>query len=224
MKVLVLHGDDKKSLTKRLDVFYKEAKKRSWDIVRITKTSSLGIRDELTAGKLFANEALHSIDYSLLLPADKKWLMNNYDEIEGTLVIYSDKLLSKTALKELPATAKIEEYKLPVVMWKFFESVYPGNEKEALTLFHQTLEKEAPELVFSLLAKHIKDVYLIQVDETSLNLPSWRLAKIKSQMKSFTKPSLESFIKNLSIIDSQSKSGGPSFREALDLVLIKGIK
>ena len=76
----------------------------------------------------------------------------------------------------------------------------------------------------ALLARHLKDVYKVLVSPESVNLPSWRLGKLKSQSKRFTKEKLEDIIGELASIDVETKTSDASVVELLDILIIGKLK
>ena len=161
MKIIVLHGDDYLKSYDRLQVFVKTARKRGWNIKKITDNSQ-NIPDALVQDSLFEKEKLVVINNSNLInKSTLNWFKKKSESINATLVIYQDKTLSKTFLKSLPKVDKEEEYKLPKIIWTFLDSFYPGNIKVILSLLHDLIKKQPIEFIFMLLVKHLRDIYWV---------------------------------------------------------------
>jgi DNA polymerase III delta subunit len=211
MKIILLHGDHNLKSYQRLSVFITEAKKRGWEITR----------NSLTSTSLFAKEQLFIIDdLKKVNKRDFAWLKKNKEKLSGTLVIYHENTLPASSLKLLPKPDKIEEFKLPKLIFKFLDSFYPGNGKQCLKLLHQVIKTEAPEFVLALLARHLRDLYLVKTDIESLFYPSWRMSKLKKQAKHFSENKLKQIIKKLSQADVEAKTSAANLLDSLDFIIV----
>ena len=212
MNLIILHGDDSVKSFDRLSKFIESAKKRGWEI----------ITDEFpNTPSLFGNDRLIIYrDYKLLSKNDIK----NFSKFDGTLVIYHDDNLTVTFLKTLPKDTKIEEFKLPVILWNFLDGLYPGNSERSIKVFHQIIERDAPEFVITLIARLFRDLYWVKVDVATLPYPSWRVGKLKSQAFHFTNSLLTDLLNNLSDIDIKVKTSKADLVSELDLMIIKQLK
>lgn len=131
MKIIILHGEDTLKSYARLKQFIEVAKKRNWEI----------LYDDISiTPSLFGNERLTIVrDYKLL----------QKNTVEGTLVIYHEGTLPVTFLKTLPIDTKIEEFKLPKLLWNFLDNM-------SIRSFHEIIKTEAVEFVFIMIAWKFK--------------------------------------------------------------------
>ena len=212
MKIIVLHGDDSAKSYERLMKFVETAKKRSWEI----------LTDEFpNTPSLFGTERLIIYrDYKLLTSKDIK----NFDRFEGTLVIYHPGDLPQTFIKQMPKDFKMEKFELPKILFTFLESFYPSNSQRSLKLLHDLVKNTAIELIFFMLARHLKDLYWVTIDPTTNQYPSWRLSKLKSQANKFTVENLKLIIKNLADIDILVKTSKADLLTELDLLMVKQLE
>ena len=212
MKIIVLHGDDSVKSFDRLTKFVDSAKNRGWEVItnEFPNTPSLFGNDRLIIYR----------DYKLLRINDIKML----DKFDGTLVIYHEGILGQTFLKLLPKDTKIEEFKLPVILWNFLDGLYPGNSVRSIKEFHKIIERDAPEFIITLMAKLFRDLYWAKVDPASMPYPSWRIAKLKSQSSHFTDLLLTDIIELLSDIDIKVKTSKADLVTELDLLIIKQLE
>lgn len=218
MKLILLHGDDNKKSYDRLSKFIDSAKKRKWSIERFNATDN--IADLLVSQSLFDNKKLYIMDDVDKLNKKKlQWMRDNLDEIDGTLVLYSKKEVSKTLMRSLPMIDKTEEFKLPKIIWSFLDSLYPGNARNSLKLFHNLIQNDAPEFVFSLIVKQIRDMYYLKLDSDSIDYPSWRKNKLMSQSKKYDDNKLENMILKLSKADLKTKTSHANIADQLDLII-----
>lgn len=224
MKVIVLHGDNSDKSYERLKKFTDEAKGRSWEVINLSD-SSHSVRDNLSSGSLFGSERFFVLrDFKLLEKKDMDWINKKGAGLPGNLIIYSPTLINQTLLKVLPKGAKIEEFKVPKLIWSFLDHVYPGNLRNVLTEFHEIIKTEAPEFVFSLLARQFKNLYLLKFPSNKLGLQDWQISKLKKQADRFTDSKLKDILNNLSDIDYEVKTGKAELVSSLDLFMLKHLE
>lgn len=224
MKTIVLHGDDEKKLYERLQKFIETARKRSWEVTFLDDLN-MSLQEVLSGTSLFEAERFFILrDVKRLGKKETEWLKEKSETLSGNLIIYHEGTLGAILLKSLPKDTKIEEFKLPKLIWGFLEMIRPGNSGQVIKVFHQIITTEAPELVFALIARHFKDLYLIKMDSAGTNLPSWRASKLKKQADSFTEESLKGFINSLAKIDIEVKTSKSDLVSSLDLLIVKSLE
>ncbi len=212
MKIIVLHGDDIGKSYERFQKFVTEAKRREWEILYDDLSLTLS---------LFGQERLTVIrDYKLIT----KKILSSLSKIDGTLVIYHESDLPKTFLQILPQNTKVEEFKLPKLIWNFLEHIYPGNSEKLVAELHRVIKNEAPEFVFTLAARQLRDLYWVKINSKSLPYQSWRVGKLKSQASKFQTEDLKEIINKLSEIDIQAKTGKSDLISSLDLMILKQLE
>ena len=164
MKIIVVHGDHSHTSYERLRVLVDAASKRGWEIDRIfNKNKNIG--ETLTFSGLFKKDRFVLIENFNLLNKKDLNLINRRLEVDGiTVVIYHPGTISKTALKQIKIIHKVEEYKLPKLIWAYLDSFFPGNLKTSLSTLHKLINNEPVEFVFALLTRHLRDVYWAKVD------------------------------------------------------------
>lgn len=218
MKVIVLHGDNERASYQRLEKFIEVAKARGWQVNFLD--SPEGISEKLSSVSLFGQQPFFVFrSINKWPPSTLKKTKKVLEKGEGTVVVYHNDFLGKTILESLPKGVKLEEFKLPRLIFVFLDSFYPGNAKRTLTLLHEVLEKEPVEFVFALLARHVRDLYWAKTD-SPLPVPSWRAQKLKNQAGKFTKGTLEEIIKSLAETDIKVKTSQAELTSSLDLLAI----
>lgn len=216
MKIIILHGDNVDSLYKRLDVFKNEAKKRGWEIRLVD------IKDNISEQLSFRNLFLTNVIFILseagkLTKRDIEWI-NKEESNDVALVLYSESTLNKSYIGKFQNISKVEEYKLPVLIWKLLESIYPGNVRNCIKLLHEVLKKDSPDFVFALISRHARDLYWSNLENNKLDYPNWRISKLRSQSRKFPKNQLKSILKILSEIDVKVKTGKDNLFDSLDFL------
>lgn len=224
MEIIVLQGEDKLALEKRLSVFIAEARKRKWGVNRISAGEDA--LEKIFLSDLFTPKNLFIIDdYKSLSNKDVKYLLKKIDNLEGVLVICSSgDSISTSFLKNLPKIKKIENFNYPKIIFQFLDSIYPKNAKNALSLLHQALDREPPELVFHLLAVRLRDIYWSKVDPSTLPYSSWQVEKIERQAAKFDLEKVKDFIDELANYDIEAKRSSLGLTFYLDLLIAKHIK
>lgn len=224
MKIILIHGDDEKKLYGRLQKFVIVAKERGWELAHLDESEN-SIREQLNTSSLFSSNRFFILkEISKLGKKELEWLSKNYENLDGTLIIYHEGIIPAGFLKALPKETKIEEFKLPVLLWNFLDGLYPGNYTHEVLALHKIIEKQPVEFIFSLIAKHFRDLYWVAVDPVSTGFPFWKLGKIKSQASRFTVSQLQQFIASLSEIDVKVKTSKANLTDELDLLIIKQLE
>ena len=219
MKIILLHGDDELKSYGRLKKFIEAAKARSWEVVYLDETE-LSTLEAIRSRSLFGGESFFILkDIKKIGKKETEWLGKSGEKSEGNLIIYHPSLVPATFLKSLPKTAKIEEFKLPKLIFHFLDSFVPKNAKGAINLLHETAAHQPPEFLFSLLARHIRDLYWVSADARTLPYPSWRVGKLKSQASKFSINQLIQLISKLAEIDVEVKTSKAEVIPSLDLLI-----
>lgn len=224
MTIIVLHGDNVVKSRQRLEKFIDSAKKRGWIIKRSTDDEKKTIHEIMSSRSLFGTETLLLIEKpSLIKKQDLVWLKRPSSST-GTIVIYGSSILSKTFLKSLPEGTKVEEFKLPKIIFTYLESIYPGNVKSALEMLHKVANSEPDELILYLLARHLKNLYWVKLDPSGAPLPSWQVQKLKSQTNRFSQGKLEALIRKLAELDVEIKTSKAELIPSLEYIIIKDLE
>jgi len=205
MKIIVLHGDYTTKLYERLNKFIDVAKKRDWEIANdeISQTPSLFNKERLTIVR----------KYNLISKKD----IPNILKIPGTLVIYNEGTVPQTFLKELPEETKVEEYKLPKIIWNFLDHI-------SVKLLHEVIKTEPIEFVFSLLSKRFRDLYWVKTEPRTMNYAHWQISKLKKQSEKYTTREVVQIINKLAEIDIKVKTSKADLISELDLLLISKLE
>lgn len=224
MKIIILHGDDTGKSYARLKKFIDVARSRSWEVAYMDE-SDQSFEEMLSASSLFGNERFFIFkDVKKLGKKEFAWLNKKYTELSGNLIVYNEGTLNASALKSFPKEAKIEEFKLPVLLWNFLDNLIPGRGDLSVKSLHKILEKSPVEFVFSIIARHLKDLYWVKVDAASGGFPFWKINKLKSQAAKFSEDDLKNLIDKLSEIDYQVKTSKTDLASELDLLLLKHLE
>lgn len=155
----------------------------------------------------------------------------NSSNINYELVFWEEKeSKSKDLTKFSPSNTKILLYNLPSIIFKFLDSVYPGNLKQVLALFAQVLEANEAEIIFFMLVKQFRYLLLSRLEAKIFpsdysRLAPWQKQKIAGQSTHFTKDQLLDMYSHMLQLEYSLKSGQTSLEaaESLKLFLIQNL-
>lgn len=218
MNIIVLHGDNTKKSYERFRKFVDVGKKRGWEVARIDPKNSFS--EQIVSVGLFEKERLMILEnINLLSKKDFEWLKRKTNDLSGTLIIYHRTFIPKRTINQLPKNHKAEEFTLPKLIWKLLDSFYPSNARSILKLLHSVVETENIEFVFALISRQLRDLYWVKVGEETLDLPSWRKSKLKSQSDKFSEKLLKELISDFAKIDVKVKTSKANLLDELDYLI-----
>jgi len=232
--MLILHGENivlsRKRLTEKIGEFktrLKGSTLQKGEIIRLEgKTTNLTeLKQAVESGSLFGQERLVVIEniFSCRPSKEKEeilgYLKKNNPE---NLIIWEGKTIDGRVLTPFSGV-KVEKFALTPIIFKFLDSLAPGNQKNSLFLLHQCLNQELPEMVFYMLARQVR-LLIIAADlgEKGLsNLSEWQRVKFLRQAKKFNLGQLLHLYRQLLKIDWQQKTGETplSLASQLDLLI-----
>jgi hypothetical protein len=137
------------------------------------------------------------------------------------LIIWEGKKIDGRTLSFFKS--QVLRFDLPLVVFRFLDSLAPDNTVQSINLFHQSLEQNPPELIFHLLSRQIRLLILaIDLKEKGLiSMKDWQKGKLIRQAKKFGLEKLIKIYQELLKIDWQQKTSQTPFNlvSQLDLFL-----
>jgi DNA polymerase III delta subunit len=227
--MLILHGAnilasrkvliEQKGTAKAKEIEVIDLEGKELDLTKLTQA--------LESASLFGQDRLVVIESFFSLPKSKnKEEILDYlkTQLGANLIIWEGRKIDGRILKSFAGKAKIQEFKLPVVIFKFLESLQPGQPRLSLELLHQTLKTEPPELAFYMIARQVRYL-LIAKDLGNKGLSGfapWQQARYLRQAEKFSFDQLLKLHRNLLQIDWEQKTGRAAFplKSALDLLVL----
>ncbi|MBI2103733.1 hypothetical protein HYT59_01870 [Candidatus Woesebacteria bacterium] len=220
MEIILLHGDHTVKIAERLTKFIDVAKSRGWKVVRIEPGPTVNIKEVLTSQSFFEEKNFYILENpKKLKKSELLWLKKNHQQNHSILVIVNYGQLTKATTASLPKLDKEEAFEIPKKIWAFLDSLYPGNFRLSLVLLHEVLEKDAVELVYYLLARHLRDLFIVKEDAAVLAYHPWRIKKLSLQAQKFTKEGLKKITADLAKADFEAKIGQGDLTSSLDLLI-----
>lgn len=213
--ITILHGENHLASRNQLDVLKKEQKSEEILSLDGKKITSTDLIQALEAPSLLASTRLVIIErlFSLKKSAEQQkiitYLVENQKNVN--LILWEDEEIAKTLLSQF-SDSKIFLFKPENTVFKFLESLKPGQTKEMLGLLNKAFVSEIPEIIFSLLVRQFRLLLLISNKEKEeaedlKRLAPWQKQRLTTQAKDFTQKQLISYYHKLLDIDYQQKTG-----------------
>lgn len=217
MKLIIIHGDNIFESYQRLQELISVAKKRKWEIKRVSPDSQ-SLPEEIVGRGLFEEDRLIVFeDIGKIRQRDIDWLKKNKSRLSANLIIYHQAFIPKAVLSSLDCD-KVEEFKLPKLIWIFMDTLSPGNALASLSLLHKIVKNQPVELVFALLARHLRDLFWVK-EGGELPFPAWRASKLKRQASKFSMELLKNLINDMAEADIRVKTSKEQLLDSLDFII-----
>ena len=213
--VIVLHGENtvgsRKVLTEKIKTF----KERSEEIIRLDgrKVDLTEIKQNCEARSLFGSDRLIVIEnfFSRTKSSQKTEIENYFKNLnpETNIIFWEDKQLTPSQVKKLPDQTKVYLFKVEPIIFKFVDSLRPGNSRLMLTLLKRCRQVESPEMIFYMLCRQIR-LLIMAKDANGKSLtgmPFWMKNKFINQSRYFSLEQLLEIHRQLLKIDYEQKTG-----------------
>ncbi len=219
MKVVALFGSDSDRVTSRMLDIVRGVKKKGYRVSEIANKTSF--KEALSETSLFEEDVLYVCEgASKRGESDWEWISKNAASSASSILFTFGETIPVKIKKLLPSDTKLEEFKVPVIIFQFLDSLTPHN-KACLPLLKKVTATEPVELVFSLLVTHLRDMYWVLTDPNSYAGPDWKKGKITSQARKIGLENLTKAFDELSRIDMDVKSSVGNLTIFLDRFLIR---
>jgi hypothetical protein len=226
--ITILHGDNISASRLSFAKTIEQQKLLGKEIIRIDgeKVSDIEFIQACEAKSLFnldkvvVIENLFSRKPSKQKEALLKLLNKNASDVQ--MIIWEKKQINASAYKQLK-DIKINLFSLNSAVYKFLDSLKPGNTRTMLLLFHEAIKKDASELVFYLFQRRIFELILAKESgKSSFSKKSpWLLSRLLYQAKYFTFEKLLFLHYSCYHLDKNNKQGKIilNFKSELDLLI-----
>lgn len=225
--MIILHGENiiasRQKLKEETELF---KKKENSEILRFegNNINLIALRQALDSFSLIGGDKLIVLEnlFSGRKSKEKEKIIdylkkNNPDN----LLIWEGKKIdgrSLTAFKKF-----VLRFDLPVIIFRFLDSLLPNNNQVSLNLFHQCLNQDPPEILFYLIIKQFR-LLILAADlgqKGLVTMDSWRQQKLISQSQKFGLNRLLKIYRQFLEIDYRQKTGKSPFNliSELDLLL-----
>lgn len=130
---------------------------------------------------------------------------------DSAVVLWEDREVPPSVVKALGAGARVQLFKLPVLIFQFLDALRPANTKALLTLFEQLMANEPPELVLSMMTKRVRQLIQLASGTIPAGLAGWQASRLTTQAKSFTMEKLIARYHAIGEMEWALKSGQSAF-------------
>lgn len=207
--IKILHGENIVQSRKRLTEIVDKSRNSGTEIVYLdgSKVSLTEARSALESGSLFGKTKLVVIENL----KERKEILSylNKGKFDNDLIIWEQKEIRNDIL---PKSEK-EIFKLTPLIFRFLDSLKPGNTKESLRLLAELKQTEEPEMIFYMLVRQFR-LLIIACDlgPSGLSeLSPWQQKKFLGQSGEFNLEQLKEIYKKLLEIDFNQKTSGDAF-------------
>lgn len=214
--ITLLHGNNIVASRAKLTQCIDKAKELGKEIRQLDgKTlDALVLTQAVESSSLFGGDVLVIIEGFLV---KKSALIDILKRAAETIdiILWEDKEIGKTMITLLGSKCSVELFKTPTVIFQFLDGM-------SLDLFYQALLIDAPERIFVMIVRRIRELIMIKDGVTPEGLQGWQAGRLTSQAKSFTMDRLLTMEKRLLEIDISIKTGTSPFplAQQLELFLI----
>ncbi len=219
MSITVIHGENIPQIEIRYKELVSEYKKNGFIIDKFNQEIKKTLPEFISGVDLFEEKKLYVIDnYSEVTPVELEKTIKQIDKSQDLLFVF-DKKIGKTILDKFPSTSRVEEIKLSENVFMFLDTLYPGNSENSILLLHRLVDNGNPsEFILALMARHLKDVYLLKIHELN-GKESWKIAKLSKPARMFSEKQITKLISELADADIKSKRSEGSLIDSLDHVI-----
>lgn len=180
----------------------------------------------LESGSIFSDKTLVAIENLFVNLGKKQKTINEFSSIiirsanSCDVVFWEDREVSATVVKSLGHSAKIQLYKIPIIIFQFLDSLKPQNSYHLLSLFKQTISIDVPERIFVMVIRRLRQLIMLKGNVTPEGLQPWQVSRLTSQSMSFTIDKLLDMYTRLLDIEYSVKSGSSPFSLSQQLELL----
>lgn len=150
----------------------------------------------------------------------------SYVHPQVDLVILEKEKLAEYQIKKLPPFVKVLLLREEPYIFRFLDSLYPKNTKNAMSLLQKVKQKKESQLLLWLITQHIRRLLLAKEEaEKTLKeeerLREWQIQKYQNIAKRFSKSHLEKIYKKIFSVEFAHKKGEADLEEVLPLLIFE---
>lgn len=211
--MLIIHGNNQIASRNRLKALLEPF---GGEIIRLEgKLLDLAaLKQGIESNSLFGQdkqiviENLFSLRKSLL---KEKLLEYLKKEIPDNLILWEGVKIDGRSLQAF-SKAKIEKYEIGKTIFRFLDSLTPGNQRNLIQLYHQALTQTGAELILFLLERQIRMLIIAgDLGEKGLNeAPPWKKTILIRQARKFKLNQLITLYRKLLDVEYSQKTGKSS--------------
>ncbi|HOX95954.1 MAG TPA: hypothetical protein PLI45_01095 [Candidatus Woesebacteria bacterium] len=210
--ITILHGEDVQKSYQRLFSLTDQLKLHDFEILvhEASEIDITGLRQEIGSYGLFGSSKCFVIKNLISGQKSKNKakiieLINQNEDSE--IILWDDKTLTPSSLKQIPS-AKTEIFPISPVIFKFLDSLKPGNTQTILLSWKNILQEGTePDFVFAMMVRQIKLLIQAKAGSKNLKLAPYPARLIQAQSVYFSLDQLLDLYQRLADIDVKIKTG-----------------
>jgi len=213
----------------KLDEYYLAFRKKYTEAEAIENLNPKMIEEKLGTTGFFTNDKLFVLKNIFVNQVRLGKVSTNLDQVlkvlakfknQSILFIEEDEKKLKYYQLYFPQI-QTKEFKVSQVLFTYLDSFTPGNLKVCFGYWQRLQLSEAPELVFHLLKRRIRELISLQNGELKGNYQPWYLGKLKSQSHKFEFKKLLKIYQSLFNFEVGQKTGTVplSVEQAIETVM-----
>lgn len=210
--MIIIHGEDSLKSYPRLTSIVDQRRQDGFD-VSIHEAGDLDITDLrqfLNSTGLFSTKrclVLKNLFSGKKSKTKDKIIDLLKKDTSVEIILWEDKNVSSTYLKHF-SEAKVETFPINPVIFKFLDSLRPGNTKNIMISWKSLIvDGTEPEFVFAMIVRQIKLLIQIKTGPKYLKLAPYPTRLISQQSQYFSIDKLLDLYQNLFQIDIKIKTG-----------------
>lgn len=217
--ITLLHGNYSESSRKEFIRLKSEAKAKDIRSLDGRTLDPAGLTQATESHSLFGGETIVFIENLFGKLGRKLKLIESLAAIINRssvdVVLWEDKEVGVTVLKNLPQV-KVILFKIPSVIFQLLDGIAPGA-----TI--RVLPPEAPEVIFAMIVRRIRQLIQLRDNITPDGLQGWQASRLTRQAKSFTMDRLLAMYKTLLDMEYSIKNGSSpySLKELIEQFLLE---
>lgn len=213
----ILHGDNTEQ--SRAELVKLVAAAKGQDIRRLDgkNLDPRTLSQALESSSLFGDTVSVIVENLFSKLGKKQKLAQEYAAIlarapsEAQVIVWEEKELGATALKAIAPKARVQLFKTPVVIFQLLDALHPRAASELLPLYEKAIAAQAPELVFAMLARRVRQLLMMKDGIAPEGMQGWQEARLTNQARAFTMEQLVRMHKTLLAAEYSFKSGTSPF-------------
>ena len=226
--ILLLHGNNISASRTELLRIKNNSKVKEIRNIDGTKTDPSELTQAFESNSLFGGSILVCIEQLFGKIGKKTKLIETYADIivkqanNGVdIILWEEKEIGKTTLTRLGPDVTVKFFKLPSTIFIFLEGLKPGNSVSSLLLFSTLIRTEAPELLYTMLVRHVRKLIQVSDHITPDGVLPWQSGRLSTQAHYFTEKQLLDVYKKLIDLEITVKSGTSpyDFKSGIEIII-----
>lgn len=207
----ILHGDNTEASRSELYRMKGESGRSEAETIDGKNLDQTRLIECLQTASLFGENRLVVIERLFSKLTAKSKNISDYIDLIITsqydVILWEEKSLTPAQLKLFPRSAVIKEFLTPKVIFQFLDALKPGNTKAVILYYQQALDNIAPELIFAMIVKRLRQLMMLKDRVVPTGLAPWQANRLTSQANFFTMEKLTAMHLALLQIDYLTKTG-----------------